>query len=379
MYVIVDNPDTAAEQLNHDLDQMTKWAKQWLVNFSPKKTKSMVVSLKNETVGHPPLFLDGTQLESVNKYKHLGLMIQDNLKWNDHVHKISIATSKRVNILNHLKYKLDRKTLETLYISYIRPLLEYGDVVWDNCNSALSDCLELIQKRAGRIITGAILRTSTEVLYKELGWTSLKERRKASRLGLLHKIVNDNAPPYLQECLPDTVGNRSRYPLRNRDDIENLNVRLNVYENSFFPRTIVEYNNVDSDIRDSIATENFRMRVLPSMDKPKSWYYIGDRKLSIIHARLRMKCSQLSHDLFSLNIIEQPNCQCGNRFETATHFFLECPLYTACRGEMYQKLNALNFNPTISHILLGNLELDEKINMHAVLIIHDFIKDSERF
>ena len=72
VYVNVDNPNTAAEQLNHDLDHMTKWAKQWLVNFSSKKTKSMVLSLKQKTVEHPPLFLDGTELESVNKYKHLG-------------------------------------------------------------------------------------------------------------------------------------------------------------------------------------------------------------------------------------------------------------------------------------------------------------------
>ena len=114
----------------------------------------------------------------------------DSMRIPKHIHNISVATSKRVDILNHLKYKLDRKTFETLYISNIRPLLEYEDVVWDNCNAALSDCLELIKKRAGRINTGAILCISTEVLYKELGLTSLKERRKSNRLCLLHKIVN---------------------------------------------------------------------------------------------------------------------------------------------------------------------------------------------
>ena len=35
--------------------------------------------------------------------------------------------------MRRLKYKLDRKSLESIYISFIRPLLEYGDTMWDNC------------------------------------------------------------------------------------------------------------------------------------------------------------------------------------------------------------------------------------------------------
>ena len=78
----------------------------------------------------------------------------------------------------------------------------------------LSDRLELIKKRAGRIITGAILRNNTEILYSELGWTSLKERQKSNCLCLLHKTVIQSVPLYLQECLPNIVGNRSRYLLK---------------------------------------------------------------------------------------------------------------------------------------------------------------------
>jgi hypothetical protein len=38
----------------------------------------------------------------------------------------------RVNILRKFKFILDRKTLQTIYITFIRSLLEYADVVWDN-------------------------------------------------------------------------------------------------------------------------------------------------------------------------------------------------------------------------------------------------------
>ena len=94
-------------------------------------------------------------------------------------------------IISWLLYNIK---LETLYVSYIRPLLEYGDVVWDNCNSALSDSLKLIHKRVGRIITGAILQTITEALYRELDRTSLKERRKSNSICLLHKTWSSLPP-----------------------------------------------------------------------------------------------------------------------------------------------------------------------------------------
>jgi hypothetical protein len=80
---------------------------------------------------------------------------------------------KRVNILRSLKFKLDRKSLHTLYISYIRPPLEYGDIIWDNCTLQEEHDLENIQLEAARIITGATKLTSHEQLYLELGWDTL--------------------------------------------------------------------------------------------------------------------------------------------------------------------------------------------------------------
>ena len=76
----MDDPETAAEQLNQDVVNIKSWADQWLVNFiNPSKTKTMTVTNKN--IEHPPLYFDGTELKSVTQHKHLGLMINSNLLW----------------------------------------------------------------------------------------------------------------------------------------------------------------------------------------------------------------------------------------------------------------------------------------------------------
>ena len=70
-----------------------------------------------------------------------------------------------------MKYRLDRKSLEKLYtcIEFIRPILEYGGLVWENCNQRESDRMEIIQVKASRIITGK----SHDILYEDLQWDKI--------------------------------------------------------------------------------------------------------------------------------------------------------------------------------------------------------------
>ena len=56
--------------------------------------------------------------------------------------------------MRKFKFLLDRKSLETIYFSFIRPILEYGDVVWDNCTQQEKQDIEKIQIEAARIVTG---------------------------------------------------------------------------------------------------------------------------------------------------------------------------------------------------------------------------------
>ncbi len=135
-------------------------------------------------------------------HKHLGITLSCDLSWREHITNIADRANKRVNILAKLKHTLDRKTLVILYTSFIRPMLEYADIVWCNMSKNESDLLESVQRRAGRIISGAILRTPTSVIYEELAWSPLETRRNIHKLILFYKMVNRQAPAYLVELVP---------------------------------------------------------------------------------------------------------------------------------------------------------------------------------
>ena len=83
------------------------------------------------------------------------------------------------------KFQLDMKSLQTIYFSFIRPLLEYADVVWINCTQYESSELDKIQNEAARIFTGATKLPSIDSLHTETGWETLGSRRKTHKLTLL--------------------------------------------------------------------------------------------------------------------------------------------------------------------------------------------------
>ena len=77
--------------------------------------------------------------------------------------------------MRKLIFILDRQSLEVVYTYFIRPFLEYADVVWDNCTQYEINALEKIQIEAARIATGATKLVSLEMLYKETGWEPLEK------------------------------------------------------------------------------------------------------------------------------------------------------------------------------------------------------------
>ena len=71
--------------------------------------------------------------------------------------------------MRKLKFKLDRKSLQIIYFTVIRRILEYADVVWNNCTQYVINELDKIRNEAARIVTGATKLVSISSLIKETG------------------------------------------------------------------------------------------------------------------------------------------------------------------------------------------------------------------
>ena len=92
----------------------------------------MLLTRKRNKLYHPPLFMQNHQVTEVESHKHLGIHFASDCTWHQHIDYIDYIKQKawlRIDIMRKLKFKLDRKALETFYLVFIRPILEYGDVI----------------------------------------------------------------------------------------------------------------------------------------------------------------------------------------------------------------------------------------------------------
>ena len=132
---------------------MEAWSAECLLDFNATKTESLTFSGKRETE-IPLKLMNNTELTSITKHKHLGITVQRTRHWLEYIAEVTSKAKKKVDVIRNYMYKLDRRSLEKLYLSYIRPGLEYRCTIWDNCTLQEKEGLEKVQRAALRIITG---------------------------------------------------------------------------------------------------------------------------------------------------------------------------------------------------------------------------------
>jgi hypothetical protein len=197
---------------------------------------------------------------------------------------------------------------------------------------------------------------------------------------MMYRIVNGLAPNYLANLVPNLVGNRTNYRLRNRGNLDPPIARLNVYANSFFPKTTHLWNSLGEDQRNLPSIDAFKANHKRSLPKKNPIYYFGNRFESMIHARLRMVNSPLKEDLSKiLHVISSPLCPCGGgKNEDAKHYFFDCPLFREQRVNLETNLLP-HLITNKDHLLFGLPNMDHATNIHIFSAVQKYIKETERF
>ena len=274
LFSVIHDIQTSANNLNKDLERISNWATQGKMNFNPDTTKQVqevIFSRKLKKTVHPPLLFNNASVTRTSSQKHLGIILDNQLKFDDHIKMVFRKISKTIGLLRKLHNLLPRAALIIIYKAFIRPHLDYGDIPYDQAyNMSFHQKLESIQYNACLAITGTIRGTSKEKLYQEIGLESLQSRRWYRKLGMFYKIFKSKSPQYLFKLIPE---NKSSYVTRNAENIPLFNIKHNFYKNYFFPSSIIEWNNLDLKLRNSENFGNFKNNVLKFIrPKPNSFF-----------------------------------------------------------------------------------------------------------
>ena len=229
------NKNNSASQLKNDLNKVSDGAYTWKMSFSAdlsKQAQEVIFSRKYTKEDYPPIYFNDITVTKITVQMHIGMYLDEKVNYNTHIKEKLSKVYKGIGLLRNLTNKLPRQALVTIYKEFIRPHLDYGDIVYDNQdNEIFINKIEKAQYDAALAITGTIRGTSLEKLYAELGIESLKFRRWFRKLACFYKIQSTGLPQYLLQLIPT---NNHSYTLRKPLNIPHYTAKLIHSRTHFF-------------------------------------------------------------------------------------------------------------------------------------------------
>lgn len=159
------------DMLNGELKKVDRWFKANKLSLNLKKTNYILFdsNRRNVATNHDYLInIDGLIINRVESTKFLGVHLDEQLSWKQHIADISHKLAKNIGIISRIRHFLSKKILLSLYYSLIHPYLTYCNLIWASTYPTRLACLTYLQKRAIRVICNVPYRAHTKSLFLNL-------------------------------------------------------------------------------------------------------------------------------------------------------------------------------------------------------------------
>ena len=185
--------------VNIELNQVSNWLKANKLSLNVKKTHFILFHFRQRKIDQlPSVLIDNNIIEQVKSTKFLGVVINENLTWTDHINILINKCSKNVGILRKLRHSLPPHILVTLYNTLILPYLNYCNIAWASQPNGILDKLFVTQKKAIRILTNSTWNAHSLPLFKTLNLLTVQDINKLQISCFTYRALHHLLPHHFQ-------------------------------------------------------------------------------------------------------------------------------------------------------------------------------------
>ena len=183
--------------VNIEPDKICTWFKANKLSLNEGKTKYTLFhkpkDKDNIPLKLPILNMNGKEIQRTDCIRFLGVLFDENVTWNNHIHLIENKISKNVGILYKAKYTINQHGLKSLYYSFIYSFLNYGNIVWASTNKTRFKRIAAKQREAIRVIDDNINENSRQKMRK-LKILKVHKLNLFQILNFMHRVKNNTIP-----------------------------------------------------------------------------------------------------------------------------------------------------------------------------------------
>lgn len=261
LFISGNDIDEMNREINSEMSKVYNWFSANKLVLNLEKTCYMIFKPKNKQICDSAIknFVGNYEIQRVNCTKFLGIQIDANLTWKEHVDDICIKISRTIGVMNRLKETIPQRILITLYNTMILPYISYCNIIWGNCALNLLHRILVLQKRAIRIINNVPPLAHTDLLFTKFKVLKVKDINKLQIAIFMYS--------YFSNRLPQTFKNifTSNSAIHSHSTRISKNIRLPLYKYNF-SRTTIKYtgaknwNRMTTELKNSKSLSQFKYK-----------------------------------------------------------------------------------------------------------------------
>lgn len=204
---IYNNPLTSHDILQDDLDRVMLWCSEWLIPLNIEKCVIVHLGKNNPRLEYT---IGGLILKVVESHNDLGVTITSNLSWSSHINKICSKAKTMMYLLSKCFERPSPAVAKKMFITYIRPHLEFAGPVW--CAELVRDAnlLESVQRAATRLAYPYRNRPPYEERLRIFDLMPFRLRRMRGDLIIAFRALNHFFPLDMSHLFTLNVDERLR-------------------------------------------------------------------------------------------------------------------------------------------------------------------------
>lgn len=250
------NLNLLQEMMQHDLELMHQWFSANKMSMNTEKTNFILFTTSFYTPSLT-LSINNEPLRQVQETNYLGLIIDNRLKWNNHINKVKKKILPYIFAMKKVRKCLGVQSCWQIYSSYILSQLTYLVCIWGSAASTHLNVLKVLQNRAIKSIRRLPTLFPTIALYT-YKYLSLSDLYRFSLIFTIYKIKNGIIKSNI-EIIPAT--NIHSHATRNRDRFYTNRPRTELASRHIFYAGIVNYNLLPNNIRNETIALNFKRKL----------------------------------------------------------------------------------------------------------------------
>ena len=155
------------DETNDHIQHVIKWFANNKLTLNKNKTQLMIYGPVQYLNYKEPfkIMIDEHEVIETKSLKFLGIIIDNKLSFKQHINYVSNKITNSLGAINKIKFFMTPYCLNILYNSICLPHLVYGNIVWASAYPSTIKPLQVIMKRAMRIITNSRSQVASKDLF----------------------------------------------------------------------------------------------------------------------------------------------------------------------------------------------------------------------